>query len=101
MSVPVQSGNGGGNKPDPRIFLHIEIRLLPEMLVPHVVIGVDGCSVDADIETVGNRILRIEQDRTLEPLERPITIDAEIPDLKADLRPFIGRKERMAGRLGI
>jgi hypothetical protein len=65
MSVLIRRNDRSRSEPDPWIFLHIEIRILPKMIVPQIVVGIHRSGIDADIETIRGYVLRIKNDRTL------------------------------------
>src|SRR5579872_30044 len=69
------------------------------MLIPHVVIRVDGSRIDADVKTVRRNMLRVKNNRSLQSFERTLAVDTKIFDLEGDRRSLVDRKERMRRRL--
>src|SRR5579863_6728160 len=55
----------GGYQPDPRVILHIEITIIPQVTVPESIIRIHGSGIDTDVELARCRILRIEVDAAL------------------------------------
>src|SRR5262249_54031977 len=82
------------HQPYPRMMLHIEIRLAPQMIIPHPVIAIDRGSRDADVEMAFLRFAGIELDLPRQPAQRTGDIEPQIFNFELDRRTRILRLKR-------
>src|SRR5580692_1913567 len=59
-------GDASGEKPDPRVFLYIEIGLFFQVVIPYGKAGVYRSRVDGDVKTGPARILWVEDDLSVD-----------------------------------